>query len=111
MFLRYFLTIMIIGTVLYDPTVKAYQPEDSSSLTVYAGVTAYPNPAYDSLTLVEFPFSINRHELGFYRADSTSNDHFAYVFAQIILFDSTGLNFDSASTYSVSYTHLRAHET
>jgi len=77
----------------------AYGQDDTSELTVYAGVTTYPNPIYDSMVLVEFPFSLNRHELDFYRKDSSHADLYAYVFAQVNLFDTAGLAVDSVSTY------------
>jgi GWxTD domain-containing protein len=77
----------------------AYGQDDASELTVYAGVTTYPNPIYDSMVLVEFPFSLNRHEFDFYRKDSSHADLYAYVFVQVNLFDTAGLPVDSVSTY------------
>lgn len=72
---------------------------DEQQLTVYTGVTMYNNPEYDSVVLVEFPFSLNRHEFEFYRPDSTDSNLYARIFAQVHLFDSTGVPIDSTSTF------------
>ncbi|MEW5993754.1 MAG: hypothetical protein AB1744_05080, partial [Candidatus Zixiibacteriota bacterium] len=73
--------------------------QEKDPLTVYAGVVTHPNPAYDSVALVDFPFSLNRHELSFYRQDSLGTEWFAYVYAQVDVFDTAGLTIDSVSTY------------
>ncbi len=90
---------LTVCSLLVLSSVGTYGQDETSELTVYAGVTTYPNPIYDSMVLVEFPFSINRHELSFYRQDSSQTDLYAYVFAQVNLFDATGLLADSVSTY------------
>ncbi|HWR82860.1 MAG TPA: GWxTD domain-containing protein [Candidatus Deferrimicrobium sp.] len=73
--------------------------EAAASLTVYGRSVVFPNPVYDSVALVEFPFSLNRNELSFYRVDSSLADLYAYVFAQVNVFDSMDLLLDSVSTY------------
>ena len=68
-------------------------------LTLYGGITTFANPADDSLVLVEFPFSLNRHELEFYQPLTDDSLFYARVFAQIDLFGTNGVVIDSASTY------------
>jgi len=80
-------------------STRAYGLGDEQPLTVYAGVTTYNNPEYDSVVLVEFPFSLNRHEFGFYRPDSNEADLYTGIFAQVNLFDAEGLPIDSARTF------------
>jgi GWxTD domain-containing protein len=90
---------LAICCLLVLSSLGAYGQDDASELTVYAGMTTYPNPIYDSMVLVEFPFSLNRHELDFYRKDSIHTDLYAYVFAQVNLFNTAGLPVDSVNTY------------
>ncbi len=68
-------------------------------LAVYAGDIVYANPIYDSVALVEFPFTVNRDEFQFYHPDS-SGDNFLYarVFAQVDLISTEGYPVDSART-------------
>lgn len=68
-------------------------------LTLYGGLNLYPNPAYDSLNLAEFSFSLNRHELEFYRPEGEDSLFYARVFAQVNIFGPRGAVIDSASTY------------
>jgi GWxTD domain-containing protein len=82
--------------LLLSAGAHAIEPE--TGLTVYAGVVVYNNPEYDSVALVEFSFSVNRHEFEFYRPDSADTNLYARIFAQINLFDSSGLPVDSANT-------------
>ena len=68
-------------------------------LAVYAGSIVYDNPAYDSVALVEFPFTVNRDEFQFYRPDSSTDDMlYARIFAQVDLFNTDGFPTDSART-------------
>lgn len=71
----------------------------SKRLTLYGGVTLYPNPAYDSLNLAEFSFSINRHELEFYQPEGPDSLYYGKVFAQVDIYGPRGAVVDSASTY------------
>ena len=57
------------------------------------------NPAFDSVALVEFPFSINRHEFSFFVPDSSDGGLFARVFAQVDIMNSAGYAVDSVATY------------
>ncbi len=68
-------------------------------LAVYAGDIVYDNPVYDSVALVEFPFTVNRDEFQFYHPDSSAdNELYARVFAQVDLIGTDGFPVDSART-------------
>ncbi len=99
MYCRFWLTRIVAVAALVWVGKPAAGQADSTFLTVYAGVSTFPNPVYDSAVLVDFPFSINRNELTFYRRDSLTSDRYAYVFAQVNLLDTTGRTVDSVSTY------------
>jgi len=90
---------LVVGCFLMFVSPGVFGQDDTIQLTVYAGVTTYPNPAYDSVVLIDFYFSLNRHELMFYRTDSSVSDRYAYVYAQVNLFDTAGMTIDSVSTY------------
>jgi GWxTD domain-containing protein len=79
-------------------SVKVRGQELEPRLTVYARTTIFNNPIYDSVVLLEFPFSLNRHEFEFYQPDSTDPNLYARIFAQVDLYDSTGLPVDSVNT-------------
>jgi GWxTD domain-containing protein len=71
----------------------------ADQLTVYAGATQYPNPERDSLVVIEFPFSVKRHEFEFFPVDSPASGLQARIFAQATLIGSDGMPVDSAFTY------------
>lgn len=73
--------------------------QSADPISLYVGVTQYPNPDRDSLVLVEFPFSIKRHEFEFFPADSPMTGLQARVFAQVTLLGVDGMPVDSAYTY------------
>ena len=77
------------------------QDETSSDfdLTVYAGATVYTNPAYDSVGVIDFNFSLTRNQFEFYRPDSTDPRFYSRIYAQVMLINSRGQMVDSASTY------------
>lgn len=68
-------------------------------LTVYSAPLVYPNPAYDSLAVVEFPFVFNRADLSFFRPDSNDAAYYSRVFAQVVLRNELNLPVDSTNTY------------
>jgi GWxTD domain-containing protein len=68
-------------------------------LTVYAGAVCFDRPEFDSVALVEFPFTLNRNEFEFFQPDTGGGLYFARVFAKVNLFSSDGLAVDSATTY------------
>jgi len=69
------------------------------NLAVYAGAIVSANPDFDTLVLVDFPFSINRNEFSFFEPDSLAGSLQARDFAQVDLMDSTGYAIDSVGTY------------
>jgi GWxTD domain-containing protein len=71
----------------------------SDRLTVYAGATFFNDPELDSVVLVEFPFTLNRHEFEFFQPDSLDTRYYARIFAEVVLFGVDGLPVDSARTY------------
>ena len=76
----------------------AAAPVDQS-LTVRGGVVVYNRPAFDTVSLVEFPFVLTRGEYDFFQPDSASGTLFARIFAQINVYGVDGLPVDSATTY------------
>ncbi len=68
-------------------------------LTIYAGSAVFADPAYDSLALVEFPFSLTRSEFEFFRPNEADSFLYARIFAQVDLLNSAGVPQDSGSTY------------
>jgi GWxTD domain-containing protein len=72
---------------------------DGEPLGVYAGVTVFNDPALDSVSMVQFSFSLNRHQLEFFVADTASRELYARVFAELKLFDTSAVAVDSAQTY------------
>lgn len=59
----------------------------------------YNNPGYDSVVVIEFPFTFNRASLEFFRPDSTDPSYYGRIYAEVILFDSTATPIDTANTY------------
>ena len=72
---------------------------ESDNIAVYANATIYANPTYDSLVLVEFPFTLNRSDFEFYKPDSSDSRYFAKIFVQVDLLGVTGFTVDSTTTY------------
>ncbi|MFC1475132.1 GWxTD domain-containing protein [Candidatus Zixiibacteriota bacterium] len=71
-----------------------------NGLAVYSGTVISNNPVYDSLVLLEFPFSLNRSDFEFFKADTTDNEKlYARIFAQVDLFTPDGKAYDSVRTY------------
>lgn len=89
---------LVVVSVLFWPGRLSGQTA-SDSITVAAGACMFNDPDLDSVVLVEFPFTLNRHEFEFYRPDSLDERLFARVFAQVTLFGVNGLPVDSANTY------------
>lgn len=85
--------IITICLLLTGPSVHS-----AERLTLYGGMTQYANPAYDSVALVEFSFSIRRHELEFYQPMTGDSLYYARIFAQVDLYGTRGAVIDSAAT-------------
>lgn len=95
---RLYLAIILVTVAMLPGAVVGAEPA-GDGLAVYAGTVFSNNPAFDTLVLVEFPFSVNRNQFSFFVPDSTDDGLYARVFAQVDLFDSTGFAIDSVSTY------------
>lgn len=67
-------------------------------LTVHARALVIPNPSYDTVALVQFPFMVYRHEFDFYRADSTQTNWYTSIYAQATIMDALGFPSDSNMT-------------
>lgn len=68
-------------------------------LAVYAGTVVSNNPQFEDKTLLEIPFSINRSDLEFVRADSADGKFYSRVYAQLDIISAAGLMVDSVRTY------------
>lgn len=90
------LFLLLIAIAAAGP-VQAQTRGDS--LTVRGGAIFFDRPEFDTVVLVEFPFTLSRNEFEFYRPDTTSGAYFARIFAQVTLFGADGLPLDSANTY------------
>ena len=90
--------IFLILFLLIVSGVNA-QDEKENSLTVYSGAVVLADPQFDSVSLVEFPFSLNRHEFEFFRPEGEELLLYSRIFAQIDLFNTLGTAVDSITTY------------
>ncbi|MDH4157002.1 MAG: GWxTD domain-containing protein [candidate division Zixibacteria bacterium] len=95
---RHKLSKIGVGVVMLFAGI-AHGEAANEGLSLYAGVSTYANPAYDSVTYVEFCFSLNRNELEFYRPNPGDSTLYSKVFAQVDIVDRDGLAIDSAVTY------------
>ncbi len=92
------LRLAVVFLLIIGSTVCA-QDSQVEDLTVRGGACFYANPEYDTAVLVEFPYTINRHEFDFFQPDSLSTNYVARIFAQINLYGVDGMPLDSANTY------------
>jgi len=72
---------------------------NDDGVMVRGGAVFFDRPEFDSVVLVEFPFTLSRHEFEFYRPDTAAGTYFTRIFAQITLYGVDGLPLDSANTY------------
>ncbi len=84
--------------VAFASFISFAHAQNGGRLTVQAGVVAFPNPEYDSLTLLESYFSVLKHEFQSY-PDSASTYQTTRVFVQLDIIDSLGRPVDSGTTY------------
>ncbi|MCP4685816.1 MAG: GWxTD domain-containing protein [bacterium] len=89
--------LVLLSFFCWGSSLSAQSENDR--LTVYAGATFFNDPELDSVILIEFPFTLNRHEFEFFRPDSSDSRYFARIFAEVILYGVDGLPADSARTY------------
>ena len=83
---------------------------DSREIDVVSAPVYFDRPEFDSLVLVEFPFSVARHQFEFFQPDSASGMSFARIYALLTIYDTDGLPVDSASTYfsAAAVDHIEA---
>jgi GWxTD domain-containing protein len=94
-------SILIAVAVIGAAVVPVWAWDDPNRLTVYGGVTVYPNPELDTVVLVEFPFSLKREELEFYRVEGGDGIMESRVLALVRVLGGLGTAVDSAYTYFV----------
>jgi len=85
--------------VLLGSAEPARAQQAGTALTLYGGKTVFNNPDFDSVSLVEFPFTVNRDEFSFFRPDSVDTNYYARIFAQVNLINTEGIVIDSNKTY------------
>lgn len=85
--------LLLIASVVYA------QDDLDNSLTVYSGAVVLADPQFDSVSLVEFPFSLNRDEFEFFRPEGEELHLYSRIFAQVDLYNTLGTAVDSISTY------------
>jgi len=91
--------LLSLSLALITLFVASGEVRSQGDLTVYAGKVFFNNPELDSVVLVEFPFTLNRHEYKFYQPDSVNTEYFARIFAQLNLINIEGYVIDSSKTY------------
>jgi len=72
---------------------------EQDQLAVYSAFSVSNDPAYDSLVLVDFSFTLSREQLEFFRLDSLSTELYGRIFAQVTLYGADGMPADSVNTY------------
>jgi len=93
-----FLQLSLFLLLLITPGLYA-QEESKNALTVYSGAVVFADPQFDSVSLVEFPFSLNRNEFEFFRPEGEEQKLYSRIFAQVDLFNTLGTVVDSTTTY------------
>ena len=91
--------LILIQMILLMVAGPIFVQASDDAITVRGGAIFFNRPEFDSVVLVEFPFTLSRHEFEFYRPDTTVDSYFARIFAQITLYGVNGLPLDSANTY------------
>ena len=87
-------TMLILASLL-----SVFAQVRQEPLTVYAGSVVYNNPAFETDPVVDFPFTIKRHELEFFKPDTMIDVVQARVYAAVVIYGMDGLPMDSSSTY------------
>lgn len=86
----------VISLLLITSSIYAQTDRD---IAIYANATVYENPQYDSVAVIDFPFTLNRSDFKFYKPDSTATRYYARVFVQVDLYGINGTVVDSTNTY------------
>ncbi len=94
-----FLIVVLVSSTVY---ASGQSVSDKAGLTVSAGAAVFNNPAYDSVAIVEFLFSISRNQLGFLPSKTNEDSNiYAVVLAQVDLIGTEGFTVDSANTFFI----------
>lgn len=94
-----FLILVLVSSTFY---VNGQSISDKAGLTVSAGAAVFNNPAYDSVAVVEFLFSISRNQLGFLPSKTNEDSNiYAAVLAQVEIIGTEGFTVDSANTFFI----------
>jgi len=94
-----FLIVVLVSSTVY---ANGQSVSDKAGLTVSAGAAVFNNPAYDSVAIVEFLFSISRNQLGFLPSKTNEDSNiYAVVLAQVDLIGTEGFTVDSANTFFI----------
>ncbi len=90
---------LFLVLLLFISTNANAQDDTDNSLTVYSGAVVFDDPQFDSVSLVEFSFSLNRNEFEFFRPEGEEQKLYSRIFAQVDLFNTLGTAVDSITTY------------
>ena len=94
-----FLIVVLVSSTVY---ANGQSVSDKAGLTVSAMAAVFNNPAYDSVAIVEFLFSISRNQLGFLPSKTNEDSNiYAVVLAQVDLIGTEGFTVDSANTFFI----------
>ena len=94
-----FLIVVLVSSTVYG---SGQSVSVKAGLTVSAGAAVFNNPAYDSVAIVEFLFSISRNQLGFLPSKTNEDSNiYAVVLAQVDLIGTEGFTVDSANTFFI----------
>ena len=97
MTIRRFCLVLLLAVLAVLPAAPA-APAQGDALTVYGGVNVYADPAFDSLALLEFPFSLSREQFEFFRPSDEDSALYARIFAQEELLEAASIEIAEEET-------------
>jgi GWxTD domain-containing protein len=96
------MAILAVGTMALLGVSTRGQSSPKGPIAIQSGAFAFPNPRYDSLTMVEFPFAVNRNQFSWMPRDGGDSgvvgEYFGNVYASLVVSDTFGAAVDSAAT-------------
>ncbi len=99
--------ILLFILALLSVSVHAVDIE-SDDIAVYSNASVYLNPAFDSVALVEFPFTLNRNNFEFIKGDTVYDGYYGRIIASVKLLNVNGIPIDSTQTIFTIKTATRA---
>ncbi len=96
---RFYFFACCLAAGLFTVTASAQTEPETATIAIYGGLTIFNNPTFDSVSLVEFPFVLNREQFDFYKADSAAEGLEARIYCRAVVANFQGILVDSASTY------------